>query len=596
LRAIGSTLANYGYKTADPDRQKALIVEAASYLERAVECMQGDFLEKAGTLYLLAPKYKMIDQNFTAIKYYDQAYNMLQTSDAQELSAEKHDKIESLRIVILSDKARVYSTMEQSEDALRTFNEARRLSGKQPLTGSTLDDITLLYKKGEPADAYKLMEVLRSWTDKERNSWFSYCFESWVDEDAVTRMQRAAKLAKDTDILLDWLEALANTLPTESFFLFNLRCAIAYIYYPVLGDLERGETLRREIMAMKTKSHPYFENTMNETRTQQRMELADILFCMFQMSSDPIKKEEIMEKLRLLPSAHDSDDNIRESHIGMLRANMLRIMGPAKEYQKYMDELFTSCVRGLEDSVSWNDSPSLRLLSKVLASLDTLEKDARIAISAQFSILDRAIHSQDVVSEASETIVVGDGGEDDTEHESTEEIEPSTGSVETRDDPQADGVSEVADDASGRYQDPAASATVPDSAQTELSKLDEDLTEWSVGCDGQCGMRTLSWTQPLYYCVVCPNTDLCEDCHSKRIKETAGGDDKPWVSFCGANHRYIKGPMKDWKGIQNGVIRIGDEKCTVKEWLRGLKQQRWPDAWKIFWTRQGGLKDIGVED
>jgi hypothetical protein len=54
--------------------------------------------------------------------------------------------------------------------------------------------------------------------------------------------------------------------------------------------------------------------------------------------------------------------------------------------------------------------------------------------------------------------------------------------------------------------------------------------------------------------------------------------------------------MKGWKGIKNGIIRIGDEEITVKEWLRGLKEERWGNAWTVFWTRQGGLKDIGVED
>ena len=108
-------------------------------------------------------------------------------------------------------------------------------------------------------------------------------------------------------------------------------------------------------------------------------------------------------------------------------------------------------------------------------------------------------------------------------------------------------------------------------------------------------MAIKSWTQPFYYCLVCPSCDLCGDCHSKRLKQTAGEIGKPWLSFCGANHRYIKGLMKDWKGIKNGIIRIGDEEIAVKDWLRGLKEERWQNAWKTFWTRQGGLKDIGIE-
>jgi hypothetical protein len=129
----------------------------------------------------------------------------------------------------------------------------------------------------------------------------------------------------------------------------------------------------------------------------------------------------------------------------------------------------------------------------------------------------------------------------------------------------------------------------------ESAKVDEDVTGWGMFCDGRCGVTIKSWTQPFYYCLVCPSCDLCEDCHSKRLKQTAGEIEEPWLSFCGVNHRYIKGPMKDWKGIKNGVIRVGDEEIAVKDWLRGLKEERWQNAWKTFWTRQGGLKDIGIE-
>jgi tetratricopeptide (TPR) repeat protein len=603
LRAIGSTLADYGYETSDPDRKRALTTEAASYLKRAVESMEsmeGEVLERVATIRLLAPVCERIDQAPEAIKYYDQAYDLLPDQDSQGISIEELKEIRTVRIGILTAKASVLSAREQVEEALQTFNEARELSGDQPLAGTTLDDITLLFKKDDEAGMRKLMEVLKSWTDKERNSWFSYCFEDWVSDSAVARMQRAAKLTKETDLLLDWLTALAKTLPTQSLYLFNVRGAIASIHYPVLGDIEKGKALRQELLAMKPKPDPWYEETMNETKTRHRMQLADILFYEFQMSADPTKKEAIIETVRLLPSAHD-DDNIRGSHVDMVRANMLRIMGPAKEYQLYMNELFTRCIGGLEDGVSWNDLPSLRLLSKVLASLDGLEPDARIAISAQFSILDRAIHGQDTESEHLENLSNKDGGKADVEQQSASEHEPTTESAETWNDPLTDAVRKVADkspsdEPAEKEQDPAENAEISKPTKPEPAKLEEDIARMSIFCDGQCGASITSWSQPFYYCLVCPSCDLCEDCHSKRLKQTSGDIEEPWLSFCGSNHRYIKGPMKDWRGIKNGVIRFGDKEVTVKEWLRGLKEERWQNAWKIFWTRQGGLKDIGIED
>jgi hypothetical protein len=69
----------------------------------------------------------------------------------------------------------------------------------------------------------------------------------------------------------------------------------------------------------------------------------------------------------------------------------------------------------------------------------------------------------------------------------------------------------------------------------------------------------------------------------------------PWTKFCGENHHYIKGPMKGWKGVKNGIIRINDEELSVKDWIKGLKEDRWPKAWETYWARQGGLKDIDIE-
>lgn len=65
-----------------------------------------------------------------------------------------------------------------------------------------------------------------------------------------------------------------------------------------------------------------------------------------------------------------------------------------------------------------------------------------------------------------------------------------------------------------------------------------------------------------------------------------------WREFCGKDHTYIKAPVDGWKGVRNGVMRIGDERIDFKEWLRGLRDERWPRAWEEFWTRNE-LENIG---
>lgn len=93
------------------------------------------------------------------------------------------------------------------------------------------------------------------------------------------------------------------------------------------------------------------------------MQLADVFLYHFQSSVDPTKKEVIIEELPHFSVTYTkADDNIREFHVNMLRANMLRTMSPAKKYQTRINELSSKCICGLPNSVFWNDSSSLRLL------------------------------------------------------------------------------------------------------------------------------------------------------------------------------------------------------------------------------------------
>jgi hypothetical protein len=249
-------------------------------------------------------------------------------------------------------------------------------------------------------------------------------------------------------------------------------------------------------------------------------------------------------------------------------------MGPAREYQNALDRIFKTCINGLEDNVSWNDSDSLRLLVKVLASLDGLERDARITLSAQFSILDRTIYLDSEASEESSDAETADQT-DDEEPSTTAPIEEHTATdnaetTDTEDAPQEKDTTK----------------------ENSAAASDEDLTDFYVFCDGKCETGIHSWTEPFYLCLICTNTDLCAKCHSKRLEWNTEGGEEPWSSFCGKNHHYVKGPMAGWKGIKAGVIRIGEEEIPVKQWIKELKEERWPKAWEAFWLRQSGLKDI----
>jgi hypothetical protein len=66
----------------------------------------------------------------------------------------------------------------------------------------------------------------------------------------------------------------------------------------------------------------------------------------------------------------------------------------------------------------------------------------------------------------------------------------------------------------------------------------------------------------------------------------AGGKKTWWRSYCGQNHTYIKAPVEGWKGVKNGIMRIGNEQISFNDWLQSLKDEKWPAAWESFWKNE----------
>jgi hypothetical protein len=206
-----------------------------------------------------------------------------------------------------------------------------------------------------------------------------------------------------------------------------------------------------------------------------------------------------------------------------------------------MEEIFKGCVKALTDKDGWNDSEAFRLLAKVLAWVPGLEGDAQISVSLQFSCVDKEV------------------------------FKTQNGS------PDAAGMDEtVANATNGSLQ----------------AEPEEDLlASWSIHCNG-CGKVIQNWKDgPFYLCVVCTDIDLCPDCYNKIQARNQGGEWKEWQTICGLHHRYI-GPMKDWKGVKDGVIRFGEEKVAFTEWLKDLNEKRWRGAWLNWWQKDDLVDDI----
>lgn len=674
MRAIGTRLFYYAMESSESDdRKEKLHTDAIRYIKNALDMMDDDPFEKGATFLILGYLYPARKEYKNSVEYLDKALTTFSQVQAEPGSAMRHKLDDLYRPYYLCLLKADYSNEAGDKDtAMAMYHEARKLAGEEGIGSYWLDKMTHVLDEKTDLDGHRLMDMLKSWTEKDRNTWFEGCLQYSADIEALETMYRAAKLTSESGVVLEWLNVFEKTLAPRSLILFNLKAALADYYRRVLGDVEKAKEAMRTALNLQPKVDGSEEDVLNLQISEVRMDLAGIIFSQFRHSSDPARKETLLEEMKSLPGMK-TDDEFRESHIGMLVANMLRIMGPAREYQKCMNDIFKTCIDGLEDSVSWNDGDSLRLLAKVLSSLDGLEHDARITISAQFSVMDRTIFDgseagskassvngepeapteNGEVAEGTATedgevdgkpivVIHGDHAEPGAA-KSTPTITSTSGTQDLDSSPPDEDSS---NSSQGTTRCPLLLIPSPDSyllmntestingnretqttPDTEATPLpdeavpkpadDQDIGDFSIFCDGKCGRSIKQWTEPFYLCLICPNTDLCEECHAKRSEwnvsastsnqtpssepdsdsglDTTAEAPTSWTTFCGENHHYIKGPMKGWNGIKDGVVRIEDKEFAVKDWIREMKEVRWPKAWERYWLRQGGLKDIDVE-
>jgi hypothetical protein len=332
-----------------------------------------------------------------------------------------------------------------------------------------------------------------------------------------------------------------------------------------------------------------------------------------------------------------------ESNISIILALCYGVMGPNTEYAKVLQNSFESCMEGLSDSIGWNDSGCFRLLAKALALVEGLERDALIAISLQFShvtetpdaVEDNATHSdsetsdedheatkEDVTIPSEEAVTSGAEEVEKQEEHSTQNgtihvSETTISSTTVEDGTIKESSTIVIEEATVSPSKPSgdsldAEPTTNGDSSPEEEEATEPVNEYAlppnedediedqpaVWCDGECGSEWNAYKEPIHICIYCSNADLCTACLKKRIAQNKGEASTYWVSYCGKDHKYLKGPLKGWKGVKDGVMRIEAEdgsleKLEVKQWLKELKEERWPKAWESFWLRRTGVRDVG---
>lgn len=457
-------------------------------------------------------------------------YEGAQSSITRALSRQEGISPNHLRRAHVT-QAEIHTDLEKSDDAIRSYEQARQANPTEILKGQTLRDEFDAWNEIDKA----VDLVKNKWTLNERLQWMTWNYD--YDETNHDDLLLAAIDANEFDFIVETYQEIINLL--DHFEAGTpLRKNLAYWYY-MNGDLE---SVKKECYAIldstlnSENGEEYrFTNELTDVVAYNAISLVtDTIYEEFRATADRNVKATLFAEVKGImsrPLAHAVA--LRSSfqvHHKVTLARMARKLGPLYEFEDILNQAFNFVMDALTDDVAWNDCWNLDFLSKVLSCVDGLERDAQIALSARFSRLD----SQDQGTAAAADD--GDGGEEDED------------------------------------EDP-------------LPEDEGDLTGNVSYCAGlRCDVSWRAWKgRHIYYCLYCSDLFLCETCYEKRMGYNADPAVPRGDNFCGRNHKYLRA-VDGWKGIKNGMVLIeGQEPFAFKAWLEELKDKKWREAWEKFW-------------
>ncbi|CAG8978789.1 hypothetical protein HYALB_00011054 [Hymenoscyphus albidus] len=605
--AIASTLARFD-----------LPEEAIKYVNRAFDILSlGNSSLRfylTASLFHLAVDLAEKGNEFTKqehenpIRYIDQAISVL------PLDWRKSKDLPDMVEYLYFRKAEQLTTKERPEDAIQAYEELRAVRPDKTVEGFVLQLMVKIWDEEHDPDASRTFAMIKGWTESELLTWFAWIFDSpdFDVTDAILRLDRVA--AKNG----------------EEGKKFILQCYRNYT-----------ETLRsKSAHAHSEANRDSTDLELEQTFFKSRRALAEIMFEEFRGSSDPIKKAKLLNEMKdyLTPSELNKGVfKIESSNASIIFAIMHRALGSATEFESILKKTFDTCIQGLSDTVGWNDSSSFRLLSKVLACVEGMERDSLIALSCMYSKVTEESLEETVQVNSEKQLeeeINLDTPKPDSERSETEKkigtdecaadtpvhLTKTTIPTSTMDDgvltsntktiieevtlsPEKPdkAIGQIEADDSTTSEDRSNEAIENKTKPYALPPIPDEeklpsVGQYFVGCDGDCGSAWSSWEEPQYLCIVCTNIDLCTICHGKWISLNGGGQSGYWRPYCGYDHRYIKGPIEGWRGVRDGEIRImvdgKIEKIKLSVWLSEL-DGRWNQAWDRFWRRLDGVKNIG---
>ncbi|RKK67718.1 hypothetical protein BFJ69_g14243 [Fusarium oxysporum] len=510
---------------------------------------------------------------------YDMACQAL-ALDRSGLNKEYDDLLHTALIV----RATYESSHDMLEDAVKSLEEAMTVySGDQRKTSR---DFSMLLRTLDKLSRHEdILTKIVDWGPMR----LAVTTEEWDEvnlwyQKAATQTGQEHVMIKTYELLVQELAPFEWASPMRYQFALGCRRSI--------GDVAKAKSLLYEILDADNCIDPATDTISDSIPYLARRELAEIIYEEFLQATSSSQKRDSLAEIeglagRKLGNAHltsDLESNYLKRPEATILARMYRRFGPLDKFEETLTEAFNDCLVSLKDQNPWNDSDTLRELCNVLACLPGLQREAAIALSAQFYHLDKElmIKSLDLISrkkENDEGIGIEDGSDGAWE--------------DTDDDGEVQDGGDNAADSNHKYL-----GEMPQGlgnkdrirALLDNDTIDEfDITgHRGIRCGGYCldnpGDIT-SWNQTaMYRCVICTDCDWCEACYLKRIYNSGSPDGERWRTYCGGRHEFIRAPVEGWMGIKDGKIEMKDEEPEeFREWLGRLEREKWPRAWQEFW-------------
>lgn len=559
--------------------------KAVDYFTKALEQSKSGF-SKFNTLVALGRSHLKAGQPTEAEERLNEAIKMQVDMLAEATSKSSTDYMRKLlrmaykqlgRCLALKFTSSKPPNEDDAKKAIHGFEQAITFAAEDDSTSANvalMDQIyRLLVAVNNPKD---IVDTVCSWETKLRAAWMLADVEYEANQQIYYQQASKAEDRVDdmTKCYKDAMEAISDTGDK-----LLMQVAIASMHWKVLGDEDLAHEELQQIMET--------DNTLwsgKQARHRASILLSEIMYSRIKLAPTVWMRRILASNLADI-SQKDTESGL---DIWNIRPNIslasayLRSNQRSKAVQ-LLDSTFLLCMEWLTDDVSWNDSQSLRLLARLLACVG-LYKDAEIACSATFSVLDKTDPEPDLDNEAEKEVegelenTDGAGSASNSEEHTTSVIN----SLPTNADNQEQQKSQGDDSAEGRQ------ATF-----NQLNRLipiyEEETYSTSSWCNN-CRKTFTFWVkgEPLYMCIICQGMDLCKDCHAKRIAIPLGAEISPSVDgvagqaekvdYCGEHHDYVKAPTEGWGGVRYGIMSVVPEKVEFRHWLKDV-EERW-GLWK----------------